>query len=186
MQINEIWKDIPGYEGLYQVSDYGRVRSLNYLGHEGKVKVLRIVIANGYYYLTLYKDGKKKGFRVHRLVVTAFIGPIPRGMVVNHINENKLDNRLSNLEICTQKYNNNWGTRNERLSKKLIGNTSASKKLQLIKHDTDTKLSFNSAIEASAFFGYSHKQQISSLISKARKKGKNLIKIKGDLYKFIH
>lgn len=182
MKINEIWKDIPGYEGLYQVSDYGRVRSLWY----GKIKVLKPGNHRGYYVVKLCKNGKKKHHSIHRLVVETFIGPIPKRMVVNHKNENKLDNRLDNLEIVTPKENANWGTGIERRTKKLIGNTFGSKKIELIKQNTDTKLSFNSAIEASAFFGYNHKKQITTLIWTARKKGENLIKIKGELYKFIH
>lgn len=189
MKINEIWKDIPGYEGLYQVSDYGRVRSLNY-NKTGLVKELSMEITAGYYRVVLYKNGKRKKVFVHRLVVITFIGPIPRGMVVNHINENRSDNRVSNLEIVTYKQNNNHGTRNERISKtnkiSLIGNTNRAKKLELIKQNTDTKLSFNSTVEACLFFGFKNKHNIRALISRARKKGENLIKIKGKLYKYIY
>lgn len=76
---NEKWKSITGYEGLYEVSDLGRVRSLNYR-LTGKVNVLNPGINNGYLLVCLCKDGKKKMFFVHRLVVTAFIGPIAKGM----------------------------------------------------------------------------------------------------------
>lgn len=83
--------------------------------------IMKYGICKGYCLVNLYKDGKGKTFKVHRLVVTSFIGPIPRGMVVNHINENKLDNRLSNLEICTQKKNMNHGSCKARISESLKG-----------------------------------------------------------------
>ena len=106
----EIWKDVLGYEGLYQVSNLGQVKSLNYR-HTGKEAILKPGLGGtGYYGVILCKNGKKKRFSVHRLVVMAFIGPIPKGMVVNHISECQTDNRLENLEICTQKENINHGT----------------------------------------------------------------------------
>lgn len=113
----EVWKPIPGYEGLYWVSDLGRVKSLNY-HRTGKEKILRPVkTIYGYLQVGLYKDGKVKYFRVHRLVWTAFNGPIPPGMQVNHINEEKTDCRLTNLNLMTCKENINWGTHNKRMAK---------------------------------------------------------------------
>lgn len=112
----EYWKAIKGYEGLYEVSNTGKVRSINY-NRTGKVKELSS-LGNGLGYLlvVLCQEGKRKNFLVHRLVVEAFIGVIPKGFVVNHKDENKHNNNVENLEICTYKYNNNYGTRNERLS----------------------------------------------------------------------
>lgn len=185
MQLNENWKSIVGYED-YEVSDEGHVRSLNY-NHTGKVKVLKFKLSkNGYLYVTLCKNGKKKMFSVHRLVVTTFRGPIPRGLVVNHLNENKLDNRLSNLEVCTVAQNNNHGTHNERVgkanSKSMLGNTNARKQLELA--NAFTKYSFPSTYIASEFFGYKGKTTIASHISKARRLGRNFIKIFGEKYYF--
>lgn len=113
---SEIWKDIPGYEG-YMVSDQGEVKSLNYR-HTGKEQIL-IPVKNrdGYLRVGLCKDGKRKDCYVSLLVWEAFNGPIPEGYEVNHINENKEDNRLDNLNLMTRKENCNWGTRTRRAAK---------------------------------------------------------------------
>lgn len=102
MKLKEIWKDIPGFEGLYQASNLGEIRSLNYK-RTGKVKVLSPGISGkGYYRVELCKDGKKKNFSVHRLTYEAFHGTIPPGMTVDHINGIKTDNRLENLQLLTR------------------------------------------------------------------------------------
>ena len=117
----EIWKDVVDYEGLYQVSNLGRVKSFSRPGN-WKERILKLVLdGDGYYCVSLYKNGKRKRFSVHRLVVMAFIGPIPKGLVVNHINECQTDNGLENLEICTHTENMNHGTCNARRSASLKG-----------------------------------------------------------------
>jgi hypothetical protein len=113
----ESWKDIKGYEGLYQVSDYGRVKSLGrkkgggladrYLGNLDKQGYVRVVLS---------KDGKTKNWQVHRLVYESFCGEIPNNMVINHKDENPSNNHIDNLEICTPKENANYGNRNYKLS----------------------------------------------------------------------
>ena len=117
--MDEVWKDIEGYEGLYQVSNTGQVKSLNYKGR-GVVKLLKQAINhNGYNYVILYKNGKTKHYSVHRLVALAFI-PNPDNLpIVNHKDENPSNNNVNNLEWCTIAYNNNYGTRNERAGKKI-------------------------------------------------------------------
>lgn len=100
----ETFKDIPGYEGLYQVSDYGAVRSLKY----GKVRYLKNVKQlDGYEIINLCCDGKPKKLLVHRLVWETFNGPIPEGMEIDHINTIRDDNRLDNLRVVTPKENCN-------------------------------------------------------------------------------
>ena len=103
---NEKWKDIEGYDGAYQVSDLGRVRSLKF----GKVRVLRAYKRDsGYLQLTLSKHNKIKRFSVHRLVAQAFIPNYDDSKnEVNHINELKSDNRAVNLEWCTAQYNSTY------------------------------------------------------------------------------
>lgn len=114
----EIWKDIKGYEGLYQVSNLGNVKSLNYNKTKKEKQLTKLTIM-GYIKVGLSKNGKVKVHFVHRLVWEAFNGPIPEGMCVNHINEDKTDNRYpENLNLMTHRENNNWGTRNKRISEK--------------------------------------------------------------------
>lgn len=103
---NEHWKDIEGYDGMYQVSDLGRVRSRK----SGEWKVRKSVKnKDGYLTVCLFKDNKVNGFFVHRLVASAFIpNSDETKTTINHINEDKTDNRVSNLEWCDRKYNNTY------------------------------------------------------------------------------
>ena len=109
--MKEIWKDINGYEGLYQVSNYGRVRSVTHciLMKNGRYRTIdsRMLILheggnNKYLQAYLHKDNSVKNHLIHRLVVSHFISPIPQNMVINHIDGNKHNNRVDNLEIVTQ------------------------------------------------------------------------------------
>ena len=104
--INEQWLPIKGYEGLYEISDYGRVRSLNYW-KKGKRKVLKCHARIGYYIKTsLVKNGVRKYYRVHRLVAQAFLPPPMEGEnQVEHLNTDKRDNRVKNLRWVSQKGN---------------------------------------------------------------------------------
>lgn len=108
--MNEIWKDIKGYEGRYQVSNLGRVWSII-----SQKYLVGGTNHGGYHSVQLTaKNGKMKREYVHRLVALAFI-PNPLGLPqVNHKDENKDNNSVDNLEWCTAKYNNNYGTCRER------------------------------------------------------------------------
>ena len=143
----QIWKDIPGYEGLYQVSNTGRVRSLNYNGTR-KTKVLKQGKArDGYKKVGLYKNSKQEYYLIHRLVALTFI-PNPLNLPqVNHINEIKDDNRVSNLEWCTAKYNSNYGTRLERRSQ------AKRKPILMFTKDGQFIRRFNCVAEANKFLG---------------------------------
>ena len=136
---NEIWKDIPNYEGIYQASNLGRIKSLerlDALGHRLKEKILKQQIShNGYYRVALFKNSKVRICMVHRLVWIAFNVTIPEGLQVNHINEIKTDNRLSNLNLMTPKENTNWGTGIERCRNQLINGKCSKPVLQFTLED---------------------------------------------------
>ena len=111
--MEEIWKDKKDYEGHYQVSNFGRVKSIKF----GKEIILKQSIRHGYYYVCLSKNGIVKTYNVHRLVAEAFI-PNPNDYKeVNHKDENPQNNIVSNLEWCDRLYNVRYGTGIERRSK---------------------------------------------------------------------
>lgn len=110
----EIWKDIPGYEGLYQVSNLGRIKSMkrytkipNAIRIE-KEKILKLGKRNGYYVINLCKKNKRKSYQVHRLVAQAFIQNPKNKPYINHIDYDPTNNKVKNLEWCTQKENVEW------------------------------------------------------------------------------
>ena len=114
--MEESWKDIEGYEGLYQISNKGRVKSLKN-NKTKKEKILKPINVKGYLKVDLYKNKTRKNLLVHRLVANAFLTNPHNLLEVNHKDENKQNNSVENLEWCTHKYNNNFGTRNERSRK---------------------------------------------------------------------
>lgn len=117
--MKEIWKDIEGYEGLYQVSNLGYVRSLDkeieVINHNKKYckkikgKELKCSFHDGYTTVGLVKNGKVKTTYIHRLVAKAFISNPNNYNIINHIDEDKSNNNCKNLEWCTYKYNNIYG-----------------------------------------------------------------------------
>jgi len=105
----EIWKDIEGYENKYQVSNLGNVKSLETWAGDRYIRREKILknnlCGNGYYYVCLSKNGKVKKYKVNRLVAQAFIPNIDNKPFTNHIDGNKLNNCVDNLEWCTQSEN---------------------------------------------------------------------------------
>lgn len=125
----EIWKSIDGYNGLYEVSTFGNVKRVS---HKTKLKNGAIRTFNeklkkqgtdkdGYKTVMLYIGRNKKLFKVHRLVALAFIDNPNNLPMINHKDENKANNNINNLEWCDVLYNNNYGTRNKRLSESKKG-----------------------------------------------------------------
>lgn len=139
---NEIWRDVKDYEDLYQVSNYGRVKRLSRFhntsnsnqknGYHSKEMIMKTCIdIYGYYKITFYSKQGSKSTQIHRVVANAFLDvndvkSIPSEinidmdkLQVNHKDENKLNNRIDNLEWCTVKYNVNYGTGTKRRSEKM-------------------------------------------------------------------
>lgn len=121
--MQEIWKDIEGYEGLYQISNFGRVKSFC-KSIAGKI-IIQHLSCKGYYSVHLYKNGHMKNFTVHRLVAIHYIENKNHFPFINHKDENKLNNCVSNLEWCSPSYNTKYSFN---LHPEWPGNLSKSKK----------------------------------------------------------
>lgn len=119
--MTEIWKDIKDFEGLYQVSSCGRVKSLRDNKGNYREKLLKLILCKGYLYVNLLKDGKQKSYKVHRLVAEAFIPNTLNKPTVNHKDEIKTNNCVENLEWMTIRENCCYGTRNERMAQSKKG-----------------------------------------------------------------
>ena len=125
----EVWLPVVGWEGLYEVSSHGRVRSIDrvhiqpsiqggYQDHLYSGRILKQRISKGYLRVNLWKNNSMKSTSVHRLVAEAFI-PNPRNLPeVNHKDENPINNNALNLEWCDSRYNKNYGTANKRRAHK--------------------------------------------------------------------
>lgn len=149
--MDEIWRDIKGYEGLYQISNKGRVWSVK------RQIYMKQNIVNSYYQLSLVcKNGKQKSEKVHRLVALTFLGEPPEGKtVVNHKDENKLNNCVENLEWCDSTYNNNYGGRKEKCSKAMINNAKKSKPIHQYDLQGNLIATYPSGAEVERVLGYS-------------------------------
>lgn len=110
----EVWKDIKNYENLYQISNLGNIKNIK------KNKLIKPFISKSTKYLQidLCKYGIKKRYSIHSLVCNAFISNPNNYKYINHKDENKLNNNANNLEWCTQKYNCNYGSRNQKIGEK--------------------------------------------------------------------
>lgn len=115
----ETWRDIKGYEGHYQVSNYGNVRSIKRI----PVLLKGDFQSNGYKRVYLWKDGAKKNVLVHRLVALSFLPNPMEYTDVNHIDEDKANNHVENLQWCSHAYNMNYGQVKEKISESKMGRT---------------------------------------------------------------
>lgn len=154
----EIWKDVVGYEGLYQVSNMGNVRSLDRIDKVGRLRVGRLLkpatYNNGYKRVMFSYDTKEKSFLVHRLVAEAFIDNPNNYPIINHKDENPSNNRVENLEWCTVKYNNNYGTVKERIKKANINHPNKSKQILQYTLDGEFLKEYPSAMEVERQIGF--------------------------------
>lgn len=174
---NEIWKDVVGYEGIYEVSNYGRVRThkdkTTYTQRHGirhwKQRILKEKSrTNRDVRISLWKNGRSKDYLVHRLVAEAFIQNPDKKPTINHIDGNPRNNHVDNLEWATYYENNNHAFDN-----KLISTSHA---VTLVNQETGEKQYFRSLSKASEYLGF-----CSGYISNRLKQGK---KIKG--YDIFH
>ena len=154
----EIWKDIKDYEGLYQVSNLGRVKRLEWkrfsLGkwQTMKEKILKQTISTtGYWHISLNKNGSHNTYKVHRLVARAFI-PNPDDLpCINHKDNNPLNNKVENLEWCTYKYNNNYKDHNKKLSQSRLGKKASDETRQKLR-DSNPKMVSVQCIETEIIY----------------------------------
>ena len=154
--MEEQWKDIEGYDGIYQVSNLGRVRSLdrtyirkNGMPHTSKGCVMSLYDSkDGYKAIRLRTPEGRKTFRVHRLVAQAFIENPDNLPLINHKDENKKNNIVDNLEWCSNEYNINYGTTIQRLSDKHKNHPNLSKPIEQYSMDGHFINSYPSAAEA--------------------------------------
>ena len=143
--MKEIWQDIKGYEGKYQISSLGRIKSLKRKNVTTTHIIKPRLDKNGYLLINLSMNNHKNTFKVHRLVAETFI-PNPDNLpCVNHKDENKTNNKITNLEWCTVKYNNAYNNRYKRLPQNQLNNTYTSKPVLCI----ETGVIYPSVSEAS-------------------------------------
>lgn len=178
----EHWKDIKGFEGLYQVSDFGRVKSLNY-NHTNESRILKTrKQRNGYLLVNLNKKGKSYFFLVHRLVAEAFIPNLDNLPQVNHIDEDKTNNRVENLEWKSPKDNCNHGTRNERSAKTRTNGKLSKQVLQYTKNgefvkewvslsEIERKLGYNKSAISKVCLGNTRLKSYKGYIWRYKEKG---------------
>lgn len=162
--MEEIWKDIAGWEGAYQVSTYGRVKSLKY----GKERILKTnKNSRGYLMVGLSIKSKTYSKVIHRLVAQAFIPNPDNKCDVNHIDEDKTNNNVNNLNWMTRSENVNWGTSRKRSVDTFHRHREYKDKIKVIYPSGEIKI-FNSAADISRAFGVP-KGNVSRVLSGRRK-----------------
>ena len=149
--MEEIWKEIYGFDGDYMVSNLGNVESLKY----GKERLLKPRTSRkGYLSVALHKGKIREEWKVHRLVATYFV-PNPNNYTdINHIDENKQNNCVDNLEWCDKTYNNNYGHRNKNISIKNKNHPSLSKKVLQFKLDGTFVKEWESTMDVQRNLGF--------------------------------
>ena len=158
---NERWLPIKGYEQSYMISSYGRIKAIDrtLTFSDGRVRayksrIIRTHRINQHYYVASLSQNQRRIMKdVHRLVAEAFI-PNPNGFKeINHKDENSLNNCIDNLEWCTRKYNNNYGSHNKKVSESIMNCPSTSKPVVQMKPDGTVIQTFPSIREAARSLG---------------------------------
>ena len=170
---NEVWKDIPNYEGLYQVSNLGRVKSLPRKHQLRTIVVSQHPTGNGYLTVTFTKGKERKHYRVHKLVALCFLKEADGLDEINHIDENKYNNCVDNLMRCDRSYNVNYGGRNIVVGYKLRNRIDHSKKVLQIDKEGNVLREFRSVSDAGRFYGI-NPNGISRVCRGERNKCKNM------------
>ena len=179
--MEEYWKDIPGLEGRYQASSLGRIRSLDMWVNssynskqfrKGRIRKLSLS-SRGYLSVTINIDNKMRNLQVHRLIAKTFI-PNPAGFpMINHKDENPLNNKVENLEWCNAYYNSNFGTRNQRVSSSIrklrLKRNNAIPVLQIDRLSNQIIAKYNSIDEAVWVCSLSTRSHISECCAGKRK-----------------
>lgn len=186
----EEWRAVPGYEGLYEVSDQGRVRSIDRYDSIGRLRKKRYIKlslnSSGYFLVGLSKRGNVTIYLVHRLVAQTFI-PNPLGLPqVNHKDENKLNNIVDNLEWCDRKYNNNYGTARIRARDTAIKNGSwsgLSRKEYMKKYNQENKEYIK---ECRKKYNQENKEYIKEYKKRYYQKNKDIFSYKSKEYRDTH
>lgn len=166
--MQEIWKDVTGYEGIYQVSNYSRVKKIGYI-KTTKVEHIKkqTVGKTGYYVISIWKKNKSRVVKVHRLIAEAFIENPLNKPFINHIDCNKLNNDISNLEWCTHKENMMHAKNNNLMySPKGTGNNI----LMLDKKTNEVLKVFNSISDAVEYLNVKESASIYNAIHKRCKR----------------
>lgn len=162
---NEVWKDIVGYEGLYQISNLGRVKSLKRKVYAGRNRMRwqyeRILSnnktnGNGYIVVSLNKESKSKNKYVHRLVAEAFLENPNNYKYINHKDQNTFNNNANNLEFCTAQYNSTYRDAHIKRGLKFRNNLVNSKKVYQLDENENIIKEFPSMAEASRELGTNH------------------------------
>lgn len=167
----EEWRDIPGFEGRYQASSFGRIKSLKWEGHPGKEKILgQFIVKGGYKTVHIHhKNGKRKNYLVHRLIALTFPEICCKhfeGATINHLDENPSNNFAFNLRWCTQAENNLYGNHIQKLSQSLKGKNA--KKIIQLNIDGAFIKKWNSMTEIENTINISH-SHISQVCNNQRK-----------------
>lgn len=162
---NEVWKDIVDYEGLYQVSNLGRVKSLKRKVYAGRNRMRwqyeRILSnnktnGNGYIVVSLNKESKSKNKYVHRLVAEAFLENPNNYKYINHKDQNTFNNNANNLDFCTAQYNSTYRDAHIKRGLKFRNNLVNSKKVYQLDENENIIKEFPSMAEASRELGTNH------------------------------
>ena len=182
----EVWKDIKGYEGIYQVGNYGKVKSLDRISFQNnriKGKILNLhnnknnKNIKGYLYVDLYRGTKQK-YYVHRLVADAFLDNIYNYPQINHKDCDTYNNYYENLEWCTSKYNNNYGDHSINLSKARKGKASGKDNYMASVICLTTNKVFDTITEAAKYYNIENlRSHISSFCNGNKKNFKYIGKL---------